>query len=292
MKRIIALILVAALALSLAACQKENGEAPSSSSASLSEQASSNITSSQTVSSQKEERVPYEPAKTLSDYFDTLTFYDKTSDASIEYLFHEPLRDTGKEYPMIIFLHGLFEEMSLTSLGTAGGMVEALMYYENAIEKYSIYTLIPSTPLPSEGWWQDNQLEALKQLIYKLCEGYKIDKKRIYIAGISMGGMTACQLLDEMPKDTFAAIATFSGVSTLSNPEKALNTAVRIYHAENDQTVSPQSSRNLNQQLISAGHKNVEYTEFEGGDHLSAIKTVFTRQRLAFLDWMFAQKLP
>ena len=292
MKKILALLLAVLLIISLTACKNDNGEEPSSTINSGNE-TSSNITSSDIVSSyQKPERVPYEPAKTVSDYFDALTYYDKTTDTNLEYLFHEPLRDTGKEYPMLIFLHGLFEEMSLNSLGTAGSMVETLMYYENNLERYSIYTLIPSTPLPSEGWWQDNQLNALKKLIEVLCEGYKIDKKRIYISGISMGGMTTCQLLDEMPKDTFAAAATFSGVSNITNPEKLHNTAIRIYHAQNDETVSPASSRNLHQQLINSGHQNVQYTEFEGGDHLSAIKTVFTRQRLEFLDWLFAQKLP
>lgn len=305
-KKLLALTLAFLMIFTFVACDK--GENPSSADNTASgDQTSSNTDSSDKTSSstssakpsssdssseKKPSKIDFVPIRNANDYFQTKNFYSEQAAEDIEYMFHEPIRKTGKDYPLFIFLHGLNEPMNLSSLGTANPLIEAFIWAENAREEHSTYMLIPSTPLPSEGWWTDAQLSALKDLLDKLIKEYNIDEKRIYLSGISMGGFVTCQLVDQMPPDTFAAAITFSGASNMSNPQAVQNTAFAIYHAEGDTTVNPYCSRALNEQLVASGHKKVSLTVFEGGDHLSPIKSVFVYNSTAFFEWLFAQKLP
>ena len=166
------------------------------------------------------------------------------------------------------------------------------MTLENFDERFGAYVLVPSTPLPNEGWWTDSQIGALKTLIYKIISDYNIDEKRVSLSGISMGGYTTCRLIDEMLPNTFAAAVTISAASTLTNPKAHFNTAFRIYHAQNDETISPACSLEFEKQLSGAGHPNFECTIFEGGDHLSPLTDVFKNNSVGFFDWLFDQRLP
>ncbi len=230
------------------------------------------------------------PIITLDEYFQANTFSEPSTYDTVHYLFHKPIRDTGKSYPLIIFLHSLGDTVSKWSFSTAGPLVNSLIRLENESEKYSAYTLVPSTPIAEEGWWTYSQLATFKELIYRLVENNNIDPKRIYITGISMGGFTTCQLVNEMPPNTFAAAVPLSGASNMTYPETLHNTAFRIYHSKNDAIVNVSCSRDLNEQLILSGHPKVEYIEFEYGDHMFPMHSVYMDE--CFFDWLFAQRLP
>ena len=107
-----------------------------------------------------------------------------------------------------------------------------------------------------------------------------------------MGGFTICQLLDEMPANTFAAAVPMSACSNLLDPKAHANTAFHIFHSTNDNTVNVACARSLNQQLLQSGHTKTTYTEFKNGDHSSPMRDVFSLQRDTFMPWLFAQRLP
>ena len=234
--------------------------------------------------------VPFTPISSVRDYFELDRYTPPSQVGNILYLFHEPIRNTGKAYPLIIFLHGKGDRVDETHMGTAAPLVSTLIHLENQSEKYSAYTLVPTTPLASEGWWTDWQLSHLMYLIGYLSENYNIDANRIYVTGISMGGYTTCQLVNEMPPDTFAAAVPLSGAYDLTNPEAHYNTAFRIYHSNKDTVVNVSCSRSLAAQLKRCEHPNAAYYEYDTGNHTSALYTVYTDQ--SFFDWLFAQKLP
>ena len=234
--------------------------------------------------------VEFTPVTTPEAYFETKKYTPPGKVGDIQYLFHEPIRNTGKKYPLVIFLHGLGDTVNESTLGTAGPLVNTLMQLENQDEAFSTYTLVPSTPLAGEGWWVNWQLSFLKQLIYELPNSYNIDPKRIYVTGISMGGYTTCQLLSEMKPDTFAAAVPLSGAYDLINPVAVNNTAIRIYHSNLDTVVNVSCSRSLYQQLKTCYHPKAEYFEFSHGNHISPLYDVYYDR--SFYDWLFAQKLP
>jgi len=238
------------------------------------------------------EEVDFTPISSTQDYFKTTSFIEENTSEIIHYLFHEPIRDTGKTAPLVIFLHGQGDTVTEWSPGTATPIVESLIYLENKSQEYSAYTLVPSTPLAYEGSWTETQLYAFKKLISHLIENYNIDPKRIYISGISMGGFATCRLVNEMPPDTFAAAVPLSGARDIAMPKTLYNTAFRIYHVATDTVVSVSHSRSLYQLLTESDHPNVEYTEFESGSHISPLYTVFTTNRDSFFEWLFDQRLP
>lgn len=240
---------------------------------------------------QEEENVEFTPTYLPEEYFDTSIYVDPYSKEDLEYLFHEPLRETGKSYPLIIFLHGQGDSVDKYHLGTAEPFAEAIINLENQDEKYSSYVVIPSTPKSYEGWWSNNQVDALKNLIYHLKNNYNIDFNRIYITGISMGGFTTCRLVDEMEPNTFAAAVPLSGSSNMTNPKELHSTAFRIYHSKNDSVVDVSTSESLYSQLVIADHPNVRYIEFEDGTHISPLRSVYTYGRDEFFDWLFEQKI-
>lgn len=247
------------------------------------------VSSNETVS---EEPKPFTPISSVDDYFKVKVFSIGDSASEVKYLFHEPIRDHGEKRPLVIFLHGLGDSVSKSGLGTADPLVKSLIKLENESEKYGTYTLVPMTPLADEGWWTSMQLEAFKSLIKNLVKDYDIDSCRVYISGISMGGMVTCQLINEMMPYSFAAAVPMSGANNLKHPDMLHDTAFRIYHSALDDVVDVSQSRNLAKQLMDSGHKNVGYVEFPEGGHVSPIYKVFRDDCKGFFDWLFEQKLP
>ena len=219
-------------------------------------------------------------------------YSDAVTGKIIQYLLHQPIQEKDRSYPLVIFLHGLGDTVNIQTMGTATNFVDSMLSLENESKDYRAYTLVPSTPLAHEGWWTYEQLEAFKHLIYHLLETYNIDAKRVYITGISMGGFTTCELVNQMPSNTFAAAVPLSGSQMMTDPETLLNTAFRIYHSTNDTVVNVSCSRDLYQQLLIVNHPKVEYTEFVSGNHTSALYSVYSEQCYEFFGWMFAQRLP
>jgi len=282
MKRFLVLVTMLALAISVAACEKTPTMAK--------DPIAGETTSPLEEPTVDPEKVPFTPIGSTKDYFETAGFAPTDTPAKIQYLFHRPIRDTGKSYPLIIYLHGQGETIDAFNLGTGQRFVKSLIDLENYSEQYSAYTMVPITPLGSEGWWADWQVDFLECLIVHLVQTCNIDAKRIYIRGIAMGGYTTCRLLKEMPADTFAAAVPLSGAYTMKDPVALYNTAFRIYHAANDPVVNVSRSRDLYQQLLDCKHPNVEYFEEAYGSHTSTLQTAYGDPHFYF--WLFAQKLP
>lgn len=269
MKRFLSALLILVLILSFGACKAEEEKPQNSTPVE---------TDSQDETSSEEELV--KPAE----------YFEEKSHNGIDFLFHKPVRKTDKKYPLIIFLHGLNDKVYKNDLGIASTLVLSLIKYENLSDDYSAYTLIPTTP--ESGWWQPNQLEAFKEIMFTIIENNNVDPKRVYISGVSMGGFTLCDLIDELPPNTFAAAIPMSGCGMLQSPEKHLNTAFRMYHNAGDTIVNESCSVNLNQQLLDAGHKNTAFERFYYGDHGTTVNIVFAGQANTFFPWLFQQRLP
>ncbi len=240
------------------------------------------------VSSPPQEEGPL--LNSFFNYFEFCEYKDETTEDMVQYLFHKPLRKTNEPMPLVIFLHGKGDSVSLDYFGTAGPMVDALMELENESEEYGTYTLVPITPFSYEGDWTYSQVETLKALLPKIVEQYNIDPKRVYVSGISMGGFMTCRLVSEMP-DFFAAAVPLSGSLLIDFPWLVLGTSFRIYHVATDSVVEVGCSRRLHEQLSYYNHPNLTYVEYETGDHISPLYTVFTQDREGFFSWLFAQRL-
>lgn len=119
---------------------------------------------------------------------------------------------------------------------------------------------------------------------------YRIDRKRISISGLSMGGFGTFGIAAAHP-ETFAAIAPVCGggdPATLDNLAKSQR-PIWVFHGGRDRVVSPMESLQMVNALIAKGHRKVKFTVHEDLAH-----NVWTRvyEGEDFYRWLLAQSLP
>lgn len=120
------------------------------------------------------------------------------------YLLHVPKKynENNKTYPVIIYLHGGSQR---------GNDLNKLKLYglPYLVEKGRDFDFIIASPQCSDGkfWSTDNWFDSLYA---DLLTKYRVDTKRVYITGISMGGYGAWQTAVAYP-DKFAAVVPLCG---------------------------------------------------------------------------------
>ena len=131
--------------------------------------------------------------------------------------------------------------------------------------------------------------EAMKLLmafVEHLTKQSYIDKSRIYIGGLSMGGMGTIEIMKRMPK-TFAAAFPICGGGRITNFKPLKNSHWWFFHGLKDDIVPPECSIDLEMQLKNA-RIDTQITLFPNANHNSWDAT-FAEPRL--LPWMFQQKI-
>ena len=233
--------------------------------------------------------------------YDSLNYISQSGDTLL-YRQLNPLKiEKDEKYPLVLFLHGAGERGSnnLSQL-THGGLM-----FTNPVnrEKYPAFVLFPQcpddlywpSPLRPDGFQQVNPfplnadiskpLGLTKELLDIIIEKYPIDKNRIYIVGLSMGGMGTFDLVARYPDLFAAAIPICGGIHTDRLNNINTETAFRIFHGYADSVVPVRFSRDAYVKLKDVG-ANVEYIEFPGVNHNSWDPTFNMSD---FMGWMFKQ---
>lgn len=204
----------------------------------------------------------------------------------------------GKKFPLVIFLHGAGERGS----DNEKQLVHGSRMFLNPVnrEKYPAYVLFPQCP--KDGYWAYSQrpssfdrltadeemppiFKAVKGLIDSYIANPDIDKKRVYIIGLSMGAMATYDMVIRFP-EIFAAAIPICGYVKPDRLASVKDVSFRIFHGDADPVVPVEGSRNAYKALKKAG-VDVELYEFPGCDHLSW-NPAFNRPD--FMEWLFKQK--
>ena len=204
----------------------------------------------------------------------------------------------GKKYPLVIFMHGAGERGSDNQKQLTHGS----QMFLNPInrEKYPAYVIFPQCP--EKLYWAFRKRPesfltlkaeeemppisvAIKELIDTYLDNPSVDKRRVYIMGLSMGGMATYDLASRFP-EIFAAAIPICGVADIQRITNAKDVSWRIYHGDADDIVPVECSRHAYMALKKAGAK-VEYFEFPGCKH-GSWNPAFNQSD--FMDWLFAQK--
>ena len=112
-----------------------------------------------------------------------------------------------------------------------------------------------------------------------------MDRNRIYVVGLSMGGMATYDLAVRFP-DTFAAAVPICGTVNPVRLADAANVRFRIFHGDADNVVPVEGSREAYKALKNLGVE-VEYIEFPGCNH-GSWNPAFNYP--GFMEWVFAQR--
>ena len=205
----------------------------------------------------------------------------------------------NRKYPLIIFLHGLGERgIDNEKQLTHGGQM-----FLNPVnmDKYPAYVLFPQCP--ETAYWayrnrpksfdamipdkvMPEEFHAVKELIMEYIDMPEVDDSRIYIMGLSMGGMATYDMVSRFPELFAAAIPICGAVAPGRITAAAKDVAFRIYHGDADNVVPVECSRRAYRELKAAGAK-VEYFEFPGCKHASWTPAF---NQPDFMEWLFAQK--
>jgi predicted peptidase len=128
---------------------------------------------------------------------------------------------------------------------------------------------------------------GVKAVTDHLAETLRVDKSRIYLTGISMGGFGTWETTMEYP-DTFAAIAPIcggNGVRWLQS-NRLKNLPIWIFHGAKDGVVSPDYSKKMFDVLTKL-RAPVKFTLYPEAGHDSWTATYDNPE---FWDWLLAQK--
>lgn len=199
----------------------------------------------------------------------------KTSiQSEINYLLFLPNDYSKKKIPspIIIFLHGS---------GERGNDLEKVKSWgpPSIVEKNPNFPFIVISPQCPEGerW----NIYLLKAMIDDIIAKYNVDKSRIYLTGLSMGGYGAWELAMAFPK-YFAAIAPICGGGNPRFVDQLRSIPVWVFHGMKDESVPEQQSAVMVDALKKNGG-DVEYTILPEGGHVDA--WVYAYEKAGLFDW-------
>ena len=228
------------------------------------------------------------------DLFDTSQFTKNGIEIKYRFLKPEKLSNSDdKYYPLVIVLHGSGE------IGTDNkvqmGLLAKIWATEKYQAKYPAFIVVPQFPKRSSSYIKDSSsnlptsqaqpaLQTLISLIDSLKYNLKIDTKRIYLVGFSMGASTAMNALAQR-KDLFAAAVAFSGIPDfLSN---LVNKPLWIIHGNADDVNTFSSDSLFYKQMKVKKAKQIKFWEIDKLKHEVPLSLITTAE---IPKWLFKQK--
>ena len=196
----------------------------------------------------------------------------------LNYLLYVPKIHTVDSLPLILFLHGSGESGDDLQLVKKNGLPAII---ENKTD-FPAIVVSPQCPDAEQGW----ECKALKLLLDKVIATHPVDRKRIYITGLSMGGQGTWDMIIHYP-NFFACAVPVCGWGDRFLVENVKELPIWAFHGAQDRVVPCINQVELIDKLQSLGNKNVKLTIYPDANHNSWTETY---NNPALYDWMFSQK--
>jgi predicted peptidase len=212
------------------------------------------------------------------------------SKVQVNYLLYIPRdygKDATKKWPLLLFLHGYGErgdDLQLLKKHPLPKLLDAQADFP---------FLVVSPQLSSELFPWTEMLEPLKALLDRIAETYAVDRSRISVTGLSMGGAGTWEMGLRYPR-AFAALVPIAGFYRLGSREVPADLAalkevpIWAFHGAADTSVPAWESEILVKALQQMG-SNVRFTLYPDADHEQAWLRAYADP--ALYDWLAAQRL-
>ena len=187
--------------------------------------------------------------------------------------------DPSKRWPVLLFLHGSGDGETREALHKWGPPHQIAQG-----RKFPFILVAPRSPPGPTQWWYAPQLGELLDDIEK---NYRVDKDRIYVTGLSMGGYGTWRLASEFPH-RFAAIAPICGGWDETEAPRLAHLPVWAFHGDQDKSVPVEYTLTMIDALKKAG-ANPRLTIYPGVGH-NCWEPAYSGQEL--YDWLLAQHRP
>lgn len=211
-------------------------------------------------------------------------------------LFSPSKIESGRKYPLVLFLHGAGERGDDNHAQLRHGLAG---FASSELQKrHPCFILAPQCPL--EKTWSEVDWSLTKSrlperpsgilaLVMKelelLIREKPVDSKRVYLTGISMGGFGAWDAAMRWP-ECFAAVVPVCGGGDDEQASRVRHLPVWCFHGEVDDVVLVSRSRDMIRAIKAAGG-NPRYTEFRGVAHNSWDRAYAEAD---LYEWLFAQE--
>jgi predicted peptidase len=234
--------------------------------------------------------------------FDRGSFVLKNDTLPYRFLF--PLDfDPSKKYPVIFVLHGAGERGKDNENQLKYG---ANLFLNDTIrDKYPAIVVYPQCP--AEGYWSNVKIETdsatsklkfifqhdapptkamvlLMGLVDEFLDKPYVDKHKVYVGGLSMGGMGTLEIIGRKPNTFAAAFAMCGGDNTLNVKKYAKKVPLWIFHGEKDSVVPYTHSESVVAAIKEAGG-DPRYTLYMHDDH-DCWDDAFKEPD--FMSWLFS----
>ena len=209
--------------------------------------------------------------------------------------------DESKTYPLVVFLHGAGERGN----DNEAQLIHGSKLFLDSLEKYPAVVIFPQCPKtdywanlyrPEEGGRERNftfytdkapnpALALVMDLMDVMIEKDYIDEDRVYVTGLSMGGMGVFELLWRMPEKIAAALPICGGGPSEKAPEM-IDVPLWIFHGFKDDVVHPRYSIMMMKAVQEAGGK-AKISLYPEANH-NSWDPAFAEPK--FLSWMFSKR--
>ncbi len=212
--------------------------------------------------------------------------------------------EAGKKFPLVLVLHGAGERGSDNEKQLTHGA--KLFLREDVRTEYPAIVIFPQCPAGE--YWSSVQIDRSKMpypmefdyekfparwplvaamaLVEDFKRKEKVDANRVYITGLSMGGMGTFEAVYRYPKMFAAALPICGGGDALHYGKQIKKIPFWVFHGDQDGVVDVKQSREMVTRLKEL-KVNVKYTEYPGVNH-NSWDNAFAEPE--YLSWMFSWK--
>ncbi len=199
---------------------------------------------------------------------------------SLDYLLYLPENYESKsEWPLILFLHGAGEVGDDIEIIKSQGLPKKL---ESTDE---IPFVVVSPQCPRNANW-GMFFDVLYELLQSIKKKYKINEKKVYLTGLSMGGYGTWALSLRYPDEFAALVPICGGVQNKNDVEKLKNIPIWTFHGAKDGDVPLEISQGLVDVLKACGG-DIQFTIYPELGHDSWTKTYNNPD---LYDWLLKQE--
>ena len=205
--------------------------------------------------------------------------------------------DAARAWPGVLFLHGAGERGADGLLQTAVGIAPAIRRYP---ERFPAIVVMPQAPRDS--FWAGAPGDAALGALDHACEEYSVDRDRVYLTGLSMGGhgswiigyqhaarfaamLVICGFVGDRPNRP-SVVPSGEGTPYERVAARLRHMPIWIVHGEADEAVPVVESRQMADALRAAGAA-IHYTELPGTNHDAWTPAYGS---VAVVSWLFAQR--
>lgn len=210
--------------------------------------------------------------------------------------------DSNKQYPVVFFLHGAGERGNDNAAQLLHG--GSLFLQDKVRSDFPAIIVFPQCSRSS--YWSNvlrihdtaserrfvfladgaptKYMQLAMELVRFVVTDLPVKKDRVYVGGLSMGGMGTFEIVRRMP-GVFAAAFAICGGADPTTAKQLAKTPWWIFHGLKDNVVDPQFSKKMAAALKTRG-ASVKLTLYPEANH-NSWDAAFSEK--ALLPWLFSQ---